>query len=232
MRRPRVSAAWPPINASVSMRPTPSPPATPHLRDRLRTARRRLRGSPARSPARDCVTRRRTGSRRIVHCESVAALRNSPLSSGAVPFAPIGRATANRREPERNARGDRVGPTRFRQCSPLFGGRGVADLLRRQPGPRAELRRAQPAVARLRARGPSTGRGCRSVLKARGASQHARASVDRQHQLPGGAAGLAELMGAAGLGQWEGLGDRGAQAPGFDEVGDRGQRQAVGLDER
>jgi hypothetical protein len=58
----------------------------------------------------------------------------------------------------------------------------------------------------------------------------ARRGLDHlQHDL---AACLAELVCALRLGEWQHRGDLGAQSARCDQVGDRAQREPVGLDER
>jgi hypothetical protein len=53
-----------------------------------------------------------------------------------------------------------------------------------------------------------------------------------QHDLAACLTGLAELVRAPRLGERHHRGDLGAQPAGRDQVGDRGQREPVGLDER
>jgi hypothetical protein len=57
-------------------------------------------------------------------------------------------------------------------------------------------------------------------------------SGDLEHDLAARPASLAELVRVAGVGQRKDLGDVRVQPTGGDELGDRGQRKAVGLGER
>ena len=98
-------------------------------------------------------------------------------------------------------------PAEFSALRPLGDGR---DAAARHPGPRS-----------AGSFGPRSRR-----------SRDGFVSGDLEHDLAARPASLAELVRVAGVGQRKDLGDVRVQPTGGDELGDRGQRKAVGLGER